>query len=190
MRKIADPVAPGEPEFSPWRILLLAAASLMAPGVLVIQWVSGQPLDVPVVAAGCVVLFLLVIARLGGVVGALRTTLDQRRILEKELERRALHDPLTGLANRVLFQDRLSHALARREGSVAVMFLDLDDFKTVNDAYGHAAGDTVLNAVADALRTATRPEDTVARLGGDEFAILLADSPERYQAGLVAGRLH
>ena len=77
-------------------------------------------------------------------------------MLEEELERRALHDPLTGLANRTLFHDRLGHALARRSGRVAVMFLDLDDFKTVNDAYGHAAGDKVLRAVADALRGAVR----------------------------------
>jgi diguanylate cyclase (GGDEF)-like protein len=142
-----------------------------------------------VLATGCVALFLLVILRLDGVAAALRATLDERAILEKELEHRALHDPLTGLANRVLFHDRLAAALTRRQGSVAVMFLDLDDFKTVNDAYGHAAGDTVLRAVADALRTSLRPEDTVARLGGDEFAVLLADSPDRYQASLVAGRL-
>jgi diguanylate cyclase (GGDEF)-like protein len=169
--------------------VLLAGASLMGPAVLVVQWLNGADIDVPIVAAGCVTLFLLVILRLAGVVSALHQTLDERQILEKELERRALHDPLTGLANRVLFHDRLGHALSRRDGSVAVMFLDLDDFKTVNDAYGHAAGDKVLRAVADALRGATRPEDTVARLGGDEFAILLADSPDRYAAALVAGRL-
>jgi diguanylate cyclase (GGDEF)-like protein len=141
------------------------------------------------VAAGCVTLFLLVILRLDGVVGALRSTISERAVLEKELEHRALHDPLTGLANRVLFHDRLSHALSRRKGSVAVMFLDLDDFKTVNDADRHAAGDKVLRTVADALRAAIRGEDTVARLGGDEFAVLLSDSPDRYEATLVAGRL-
>jgi diguanylate cyclase (GGDEF)-like protein len=190
MRRIAEPVdRSGADVFSAWRLVLLASASLMGPAVLVIQWLTGGVIDVPVVAAGCVILFLLVILRLEGVVGALRTTLDERQVLERELERHALHDPLTGLANRVLFHDRLGAALSRREGSVAVMFLDLDDFKTVNDAYGHAAGDKVLRAVADALSGATRPEDTVARLGGDEFAVLLADSPDRYQASLVAGRL-
>jgi diguanylate cyclase (GGDEF)-like protein len=191
MTRIAQPVTDrsGASAFSTWRLVLLAGASLMGPAVLVIQWLNGNAIDVPVVAAGCVCLFLLVILRLDGVVGALRTTLDERAVLEKELEHRALHDPLTGLANRVLFHDRLTTALRRRQGSVAVMFLDLDDFKTVNDAYGHAAGDTVLRAVADALQGAIRDEDTVARLGGDEFAVLLADSPDRYEATTVAGRL-
>jgi diguanylate cyclase len=190
MLSIADPVERSSADqFSALRLLLLVAASLMGPAVLVYQWVNGEEIDVPVIAAGCVSIFLLVIMRLGTVVDALRATLDERRSLEHELERRALHDPLTGLANRTLFHDRLGRALARRSGSVAVMFLDLDDFKTVNDAYGHAAGDKVLRAVADALRGAVRAEDTVARLGGDEFAVLLDDSPDRYEAALVAGRL-
>ncbi len=190
MLSIADPVERSTADqFSALRLLLLVAASLMGPAVLVYQWANGEPIDVPVIAAGCVTIFLLVIMRLGTVVDALRATLDERSVLEHELERRALHDPLTGLANRTLFHDRLGHALARRSGSVAVMFLDLDDFKTVNDAYGHAAGDKVLRAVADALHGAVRAEDTVARLGGDEFAVLLDDSPDRYEAALVAGRL-
>ena len=135
MLSIGDPVErSGADQFSPLRLLLLVAASLMGPAVLVYQWVNGQPIDVPVIATGCVTIFLLVIMRLGTVVDALRATLDERSVLEHELERRALHDPLTGLANRTLFHDRLGHALARRSGSVAVMFLDLDDFKTVNDA--------------------------------------------------------
>jgi diguanylate cyclase (GGDEF)-like protein len=189
MREIARPVPDQEVRFSAWRLLVLTGASLMAPAVLVVEWLSGMPIDVPAVAAGSVVLFMLVIARLATVVGDLRSTLAQRSLLERELERRALHDPLTGLANRVLFLDRLQHALARRDGSVAVMFLDLDDFKTVNDAYGHAAGDMVLRAVADSLRDSLRPQDTVARLGGDEFAVLLTDSPNQFAASLMAGRL-
>ncbi|HEX5579025.1 MAG TPA: diguanylate cyclase, partial [Candidatus Limnocylindria bacterium] len=190
MLSIGDPVdRTGADQFNLLRLLLLVGASLMGPAVLVIQYVNDEPIDVPVIAAGCVTIFLLVIMRLEVLVGALRTTLDERRVLEHELERRALHDPLTGLANRTLFHDRLGVALARRSGSVAVMFLDLDDFKTVNDAYGHAAGDKVLRAVADALKGAVRGEDTVARLGGDEFAVLVADSPDRYEAALIAGRL-
>ena len=189
MRYVADPVEAGDVRFSAWRLVLLAGASLMAPAALVVQGITGQPIDIPVIATGCIVLFLLVIARLGGVVNDLRSTLRQRQVLEAELERRALHDPLTGLANRLLFRDRLQHALARRNQGVAVLFLDLDDFKTVNDTAGHGAGDQVLNSVAETLRRTVRPADTVARLGGDEFAVLMEDNPDVYQAGLVAGRL-
>ncbi len=189
MRYVADPVEAGDVRFSAGRLVLLAAASLMAPAVLVVQGVNHSPIDVPIIATGCIVLFLLVILRLAGVVNDLRSTLQQRRVLEEELERRALHDPLTGLANRVLFRDRLQHALARRNQGVAVLFLDLDDFKTVNDTAGHGAGDAVLTSVAETLRRTVRPSDTVARLGGDEFAVLMDDNPDIYHAGLVAGRL-
>jgi len=189
MREVAEPIQPAEIRFSFWRLAVLAGASLMAPAVLVIQWAMGTPLDVPVIATGCVVLFLLVIARLGGVVTDLRSTLRQRRILEEELERRSLTDPLTGLANRVLFHERLEHALDQREGAVAVLFIDLDDFKTVNDAYGHDAGDTVLRSVANDIRRALRPGDTAARLGGDEFAVLLEGKLSAYESGQIAERM-
>jgi diguanylate cyclase (GGDEF)-like protein len=189
MAVAASRAEPAERRLSPWRVVLLGTASLLPPALLLLQWSSGLPLDVPVVAGACMVLFLLVIARLHGVVDDLRRTLRERTALEAELERRALHDPLTGLANRALFNDRLEHALARREGNVAVMFLDLDDFKTINDSLGHDAGDTALRRVAEALTATLRPEDTVARLGGDEFAVLLSDSPDRLLATRLAGRL-
>jgi diguanylate cyclase (GGDEF)-like protein len=99
-----------------------------------------------------------------------------RRELEEQLTYQALHDPLTGLANRTLFQDRAAHALASagRDGrSCAVLLIDLDNFKPVNDGLGHAAGDQLLRIVADRLRAVARETDTVARLGGDEFAVLL-----------------
>jgi diguanylate cyclase (GGDEF)-like protein/PAS domain S-box-containing protein len=100
----------------------------------------------------------------------------ERRSLERELTHQAFHDSLTGLANRVLFADRLEHALARgaRDGSVVgVLFIDLDDFKIVNDTLGHAVGDQLLMAVADRISGALRADDTAARLGGDEFAALV-----------------
>ena len=100
----------------------------------------------------------------------------ERRRLERELTHQAFHDPMTGLANRVLFNDRLGHALARatRDGSVVgVLFIDLDDFKIVNDTYGHAAGDHLLISVAHRIAGALRADDTAARLGGDEFAALV-----------------
>ena len=101
---------------------------------------------------------------------------SERRKLESDLEQRALHDPLTGLANRTLFFDRLSQAMLgyRRAGRpVAVVMLDLDRFKTINDAFGHAAGDEILRRLAANLESGLRSTDTVARLGGDEFAWIL-----------------
>ncbi len=110
-----------------------------------------------------------------GLVITLRDVTERRR-LERELTHQAFHDSLTGLANRVLFADRLEHALARgaRDGSVVgVLFIDLDDFKIVNDTLGHAVGDQLLTAVADRISGALRADDTAARLGGDEFAALV-----------------
>jgi diguanylate cyclase (GGDEF)-like protein/PAS domain S-box-containing protein len=118
--------------------------------------------------------------------------MTERHALEQELNHQAFHDTLTGLANRSLFFDRLSHAMARssREDSpVAVLFLDLDDFKTVNDSFGHPAGDDLLVQMADRLRLATRPGDTVARFGGDEFAILVESGTMPEAAQVVAKRI-
>jgi diguanylate cyclase (GGDEF)-like protein/PAS domain S-box-containing protein len=115
----------------------------------------------------------------------------ERKGYERRLRRQALSDPLTGLPNRILLADRLEHALARvgrRRASVAVLFLDLDNFKFVNDSLGHEVGDQLLIAVAERLRVCLRPEDTVARLGGDEFAVLLEDA-DRGQAVRVAERV-
>jgi diguanylate cyclase (GGDEF)-like protein/PAS domain S-box-containing protein len=111
--------------------------------------------------------------------------------LEAQLQHNAFHDALTGLANRALFADRLEHALDRTDRGqtpVAVLFVDLDDFKAVNDGSGHGAGDALLTAVADRLRRVLRPGDTVARLGGDEFAVLLEDAGTEH-AEATAARL-
>ena len=104
------------------------------------------------------------------------------------MRHQALHDPLTRLANRALCRDRLEHALAHaeRSGSNAapVLYVDVDDFKRVNDLYGHSAGDAVLVALARRLAAAVRPADTVARLGGDEFVVVCEDVDERVALGL------
>jgi diguanylate cyclase (GGDEF)-like protein/PAS domain S-box-containing protein len=107
--------------------------------------------------------------------GLLVDTTDSKR-LESKLIHDALHDPLTGLANRVLLRDHLERALARQgraPGRVALLFVDLDDFKRVNDSYGHAAGDQILCRVAERLIGAVRESDVVGRQSGDEFAVLL-----------------
>ena len=189
MRRVAEPAPAQEVSLPPWRIAILAAASLMGPGVLVLQRVLDQPIDVPVVVIGCVTLFLLVIVRLTGLVDQLRHTLHERHTLERELERRALHDPLTGLPNRTLFYDRLSSTLARSGATAIVFFMDLDDFKTVNDTLGHHAGDALLCQVAESITAQVRPADTVARLGGDEFAVLLQGDLTASGAALIAERV-
>ena len=117
--------------------------------------------------------------------------LDNARLYE-EIRHQAFHDGLTGLANRALFGDRVEHALARsaRTGSlIGVLFVDLDDFKTVNDRFGHQAGDQLLRAIAERLVAVVRPGDTAARLGGDEFAVLLEDIHGQEDARIVADRL-
>src|SRR6266852_3720808 len=115
-----------------------------------------------------------------------------RKHAEAALEHQALHDWLTGLPNRTLFRDRLEHALAqadRRDHLVAVLFLDLDNFKVINDSLGHQSGDALLVEVAQRLRLCVRGSDTVARLGGDEFTVLLEEIDEEAQANLVAERI-
>lgn len=122
----------------------------------------------------------------------INTDITSRKHTEEALERQALHDALTGLPNRALFQDRLNRALAladRAEAGVAVLFLDLDNFKLVNDSLGHQAGDLVLAEVAQRLKACMRPSDTVARLGGDEFTILLEDIEQGSDALNVARRI-
>jgi diguanylate cyclase (GGDEF)-like protein/PAS domain S-box-containing protein len=108
---------------------------------------------------------------------------------EERIRYEALHDPLTGLANRTLLRDRLEQALARSErgdGATGVLFVDLDDFKQVNDLYGHAIGDSVLVELGSRLRAAVRPSDTVARMGGDEFVVICEQVDEG--AAVALGR--
>ena len=138
------------------RLVALAAASLLAPSVLLVQYHMGQTRDVPVIAVACALLFLLVLARMA--------------VLVAEQHRLAVTDALTGLATRRAFEERLR--APRRNRAYGVVLLDIDHFKRVNDAFGHPAGDRVLREVAARLRTAAGPGVTPARYGGEEFALL------------------
>ncbi len=115
-----------------------------------------------------------------------------QRTVEERLVHQAFHDPLTKLANRALFTNRVSHAivrLKRRPGAVGVLFLDFDDFKKINDSFGHAAGDALLSTAAERLLGCVRTQDTVARLGGDEFAVLVEDADDPKTSLIVADRI-
>jgi diguanylate cyclase (GGDEF)-like protein/PAS domain S-box-containing protein len=130
----------------------------------------------------------------GVVVGRVYSFRDvtDRKVLEDELAYRAFHDSLTRLANKALFQDRLEHALTRtvrKDSHLAVLFLDLDDFKTVNDSLGHGEGDQLLRRVATTLVNILQPADTAARLGGDEFAVLIEDVSSREAVEAVAAQI-
>jgi diguanylate cyclase (GGDEF)-like protein/PAS domain S-box-containing protein len=134
------------------------------------------------------------VLRDGSVVGAVVVLRDvrDRKALEKRLVHQAFHDPLTGLPNRALFLDRLEHARARsvRDGGTqAVLFLDVDRFKVINDSLGHRTGDQVLQTVASRLVGVLRPSDTVARFGGDEFTVLLEQVADAGEAAQTAERI-
>jgi diguanylate cyclase len=125
----------------------------------------------------------------GSLERSIRYAIDRKRT-EVQLAHLALHDHLTGLPNRSVFDDRLAHALRRRldeQGGVAVLFVDIDGFKRINDTFGHGAGDEVLREAATRIRAAIRPHDTVARLGGDEFTIL-CEGVHGEQGALTIGR--
>ena len=165
-----------------------------APGVTgPVEWRFRQP-DGSWLHAEILATNLLQDTTVKGVVLNTRDVSERRR-LEEQLTHQAFHDPLTGLANRALFRDRVSHALAlaqRRGSPVTVLFLDLDDFKKVNDSLGHAEGDRLLMAAAERFLACARSADTVARLGGDEFAILIegADGREGLPDRLAAAMSH
>ena len=173
-------VGPRHSPFSEWVYLLMPYVPLLATGLLTgTLLILGRRLDPVVMWTGAAVV-TAVVAR------QLITIVDNARLLERlresqlQLEYQAFHDSLTGLANRALFHDRLSRAIAETM-PFGLLFVDLDDFKAVNDQSGHASGDAVLSVVGKRLAASVRGTDVVARLGGDEFAVLAAglEEPER-----------
>jgi diguanylate cyclase (GGDEF)-like protein len=185
----AEPAGAGQADGA--RVLLPYCPLTLAVAVSVAQQLRHQQAG-PFLYWCFAVLVLLVVGR------QLLTVLDNQALNRQlagmvgRLEHQVFHDPLTGLANRALFRDRVAHALALRARDpqpLATLFVDLDDFKTVNDTLGHASGDALLVAVAERLRRCVRGEDTLARLGGDEFAILLDHPGADGDAVAVAGRI-
>jgi diguanylate cyclase (GGDEF)-like protein len=173
------------------RLAVLAAALLVMPGILGAQAAMGTAIDVAVIVAGSGVLVVLTFARMSGLIGEVETKIGELEILGGELEHQAFHDSLTGVANRRLFGNRVEHARRRsirNNEPMSVLFLDLDDFKSVNDTLGHSVGDELLSAVARRVEKCIRPEDTLGRIGGDEFAILL-ETAGRNGAAIVGERL-
>ncbi len=160
--RISEKASADDMRLTPLRLTVLAAAALIAPVTLIIQYSLGMFRDIPVIAAACAVLFILTIGRLAGLVA------QQRRL--------AITDVLTGLHTRRFFSAQLpiEIARARRAGTnLAVLIVDVDHFKSINDKHGHPAGDRVLVEVARRLRQSVRAADFLARYGGEEFAIVV-----------------
>ena len=157
------------------RIAALLVALLINPATLAIQTSGGRDVDTAPYLIGGVLIGLLVIARLSDALRQLGESHHERGTLMDQLSRQALYDGLTGLPNRTFFNDRLAADFAERSADrpLAVLLIDLDEFKAVNDSYGHEAGDNLLVGVGERLRGAIRGGDMAARLGGDEFVISL-----------------
>ncbi|MGZ8475033.1 MAG: diguanylate cyclase domain-containing protein [Candidatus Limnocylindria bacterium] len=181
-------VGDGDSRLSRPRLFLLGAAAMIAPTILVVKELA----DGHQVAVGLVVLwavlFGLVFIRFAITLGELALSLSERRQLQGDLAYQAHHDPLTKLANRLLFNVRLARAVAAEPQTTAVIFLDLDDFKAINDTFGHPTGDQVLGILGGRLQRGLRGTDLAARIGGDEFAILVEDCQVPASALAVAER--
>ena len=167
-------------QLSRTRLVVLCLVTITVPAIDLL-W--GEPFDKVLTATMSMVMFLLVLSRLMGLMSLVQDN-------ERRARHDALHDSLTGLANRVLFTDSVTRFVtASDEGVVSVLFVDLDDFKTVNDSLGHQAGDALLITVAERLESCIRGRDLVARLSGDEFAVLLESAVDKQDAMAVAQRI-
>ena len=197
MRLLSTPGPETDAHLTRARLAVLTCASFTVPLVIVVRDALHEPVDLYVLVGSSGFMFALVLLRMAGIVGrneelALQMVALTEQSAQAELEHQAFHDTLTGLPNRALFRNRVAHALAgqRRDRlPVAVLFLDIDDFKNVNDCLGHAAGDLVLQEVGRRLEDCMRPVDTAARLGGDEFAVLIHDTESELQAVEIAQRV-
>jgi diguanylate cyclase (GGDEF)-like protein len=168
MSRVAQRQPTASPDATTGRLIVLAIAALLAPAALLVQYARGAPTHIPLVTIGCMALFLLVIARMRGMVRV------QRQM--------ATTDALTGLRTRRLLEEELESQARRvrqRDGTVGLLLLDVDHFKVVNDTLGHHAGDEVLRELGRRLRALVRTGDVVARYGGEEFAVLLPQTDVR-----------
>ncbi|HTA11797.1 MAG TPA: GGDEF domain-containing protein, partial [Solirubrobacteraceae bacterium] len=177
MRLLSTPGPEADGHLTRARLALLTCASLTVPLLIMLRDALHESLDLYVLVGSSSFMFALVLARMAGIVSrnedlALQMVSLTEQSAQAALEHQAFHDALTGLPNRALFRNRVAHALASQRRDrlpVAVLILDVDDFKHVNDGLGPAAGDEVLQEVARRLQDCMRPVDTAARLGGDEF---------------------
>ena len=171
------------------RVIGLGVAALIPPALLWLPGVATSPEKLYGVAATSIALTLLVVVRIANLFRDLNTSIIERRRLEGQLRHAADHDPLVGLWNRRVFHDRLAEMLEPGGHHLAALFVDVDDFKSINDTVGHAAGDVVLAELAARIEQALRPSDLAARLGGDEFGVILSDCATREAALVIAERL-
>ncbi|MGA2452496.1 MAG: EAL domain-containing protein [Solirubrobacteraceae bacterium] len=197
MRLLSTPGPKADAHLTRARLALLTCASFTVPLLILARDALHESVDLDVLVGSSGFMFALVLLRMAGIVHrneelAVQMVALTEASAQAELEHQAFHDTLTGLPNRALFGNRVAHALAGRRRErlpVAVLFLDLDDFKNVNDGLGHAAGDMVLQEVGRRLEDCMRPVDTAARLGGDEFAVLIHDTESELQAVEIAHRV-
>ncbi|TNM59693.1 diguanylate cyclase [Streptomyces sp. NP160] len=191
MADLSDREAPAASGMTPRRTGVLLVAVLLAPATLAVMQLLDLEADYAVALASAV-MSVFVVLRMGMALRAAAASLLAREEMRRALEHQATHDPLTGLANRAASTEHLARALAAARAGrahVALLFVDLDGFKGVNDAHGHRAGDDVLREVAHRLAAAVRDGDVAGRLGGDEFVLVLTDVRDVEDVLAVAQRV-
>jgi diguanylate cyclase (GGDEF)-like protein len=192
MVTLSSAVPDARTAFTVRRLVALTAATFVAPAILAVQAAIGNRIDVWPVVVGSVLLFSLVVARMAVAIHDIVVAQRERDSLQDHLVYQAAHDALTGLPNRAQGLSQIAGALSRAQRSgamTALLFIDLDGFKAVNDRFGHAAGDEVLCGTARRMQAAVRGGDLVARLGGDEFIVLLEPVDDEIDAVQAAYRL-